>query len=397
MGTLAELWDSTAPTQTNVKGSSNQIAPDVQSKRDQDALAQIQQELGAAQKRLASATDPQQKMMHQADIAALQREIAVKSKTKPAAVAPQPSAAPATPNAPAANSTNFADLWDATTAPTAAPTQTSTAGAGRGSYEGYSPTEEAAGKTKQNVSNVRQIFGNVLKKGFEARAQVPAFAAAIADIPLSLPQFVTGTVAYPAARVLGGTPEESKKFAESVSAPLGYLKPGQLTGVEETAKYMQSLPAQTMQFISENIDKGVNWVAEKTGLNPNDVQAVVNVGMLAGPKVVPKVAKTMTEAVKQTPVGKQLTEAAKEMELVRPSQPPQGGMVSAGAAAVPDATTIKQALSVATPELQQALKDIPTEQVNLPTLQRHIEADTLPVPVRLTEGQATGDVVKLSN
>ena len=28
---------------------------------------------------------------------------------------------------------------------------------------------------------------------------------------------------------------------------------------------------------------------------------------------------------------------------------------------------------------------------------RHIEADSLPVPVRLTEGQATGDIVKLSN
>jgi len=59
--------------------------------------------------------------------------------------------------------------------------------------------------------------------------------------------------------------------------------------------------------------------------------------------------------------------------------------------------TIKQALSVATPELQKALSAIPVDKVNLPTLQRHIEADTLPVPVRLTEGQATGDIVKLSN
>jgi hypothetical protein len=72
-------------------------------------------------------------------------------------------------------------------------------------------------------------------------------------------------------------------------------------------------------------------------------------------------------------------------------------MVSAGAAAVPDVTTINQALSVSTPELRQAISSIPVNEVNLPTLQRHIEADTLPVPVRLTEGQATGDVVKLSN
>jgi hypothetical protein len=72
-------------------------------------------------------------------------------------------------------------------------------------------------------------------------------------------------------------------------------------------------------------------------------------------------------------------------------------MVSMGAAAVPTEVTIKQALSVATPELQKALSAIPVNKVNLPTLQRHIEADSLPFPVRLTEGQATGDIVKLSN
>jgi hypothetical protein len=72
-------------------------------------------------------------------------------------------------------------------------------------------------------------------------------------------------------------------------------------------------------------------------------------------------------------------------------------MVSAGAAVVPDATTIKQALSVATPELQQAIASIPVDKVNIPTLLRHLEADSLPKPMRLTEGMATGDIVKLSN
>jgi hypothetical protein len=36
---------------------------------------------------------------------------------------------------------------------------------------------------------------------------------------------------------MGGTDKESKQFATSVSAPLEYLKPGKLTGVEETANY----------------------------------------------------------------------------------------------------------------------------------------------------------------
>jgi hypothetical protein len=96
-------------------------------------------------------------------------------------------------------------------------------------------------------------------------------------------------------------------------------------------------------------------------------------------------------------------QTAKELEIVRPTQAAHqtagaqpSGMQSGGAAAVPNETVVKQALAVATPELQQAISNIPVNKVNLPVLQRHIEADTLPVPVRLTEGQATGDVVKLS-
>ena len=70
---------------------------------------------------------------------------------------------------------------------------------------------------------------------------------------------------------------------------------------------------------------------------------------------------------------------------------------SVGAAGVPTITTIQQALVGATPELKAVLSGIPFEQTNVPTFMRHIEADSLRVPVRLTEGQATGDIVKLSN
>jgi len=70
---------------------------------------------------------------------------------------------------------------------------------------------------------------------------------------------------------------------------------------------------------------------------------------------------------------------------------------SVGSAGVPTITTIQQALVGATPELKAVLSGIPFEQINVPTFMRHIEADSLRVPVRLTEGQASGDIVKLSN
>lgn len=244
--------------------------------------------------------------------------------------------------------------------------------------------------TKPNVPMVRQIFGKALQKGFEAKQALPAFSASLFDIPASLPEFIVKTIAYPEGRVLGMNPEQASELSGKVSAPLAYLKPGKFTGLENTPAYQQSLPTKTMEFIGANIHKGVDWIAQKTGLNPLDVQAAVDVGMLAAPKVVPQAIKTGAKVVED------VKSRLPTVTIERQAPAPTAGGQSVGAAATPNATMVQQAMSVATPELQQALKDIPVNQINVPTFQRHIEADTLPVPVRLTEGQATGDLAKLS-
>jgi hypothetical protein len=56
-------------------------------------------------------------------------------------------------------------------------------------------------------------------------------------------------------------------------------------------------------------------------------------------------------------------------------------------------TIVRQALQTATPEFQQLYGNMPLDKVNTPVVLRHLEADSLPIPVRLTEGEATGDVV----
>jgi hypothetical protein len=53
-------------------------------------------------------------------------------------------------------------------------------------------------------------------------------------------------------------------------------------------------------------------------------------------------------------------------------------------------------LDVATPEFKQLYGSMPLDKVNAPVVLRHLEADALPIPIRLTEGQATGDLVKIS-
>lgn len=66
------------------------------------------------------------------------------------------------------------------------------------------------------------------------------------------------------------------------------------------------------------------------------------------------------------------------------------GQSQSAAAAAPDITNVS-------PELRQAVVQAGQGGgVNVEAVRRHVEAESLPTPVRLTKGQATGDVVLLS-
>lgn len=67
-----------------------------------------------------------------------------------------------------------------------------------------------------------------------------------------------------------------------------------------------------------------------------------------------------------------------------------------GAEAASNEVQAQGIASRASPEIQQAVAKA-GKHVDLETLGRHVEADSLPVPVRLTKGQATQDVAQLSN
>jgi hypothetical protein len=241
--------------------------------------------------------------------------------------------------------------------------------------------------TTEQPSKVKSLVGNILGTGLEMKRQVPGFLASAADVVASAPSAIASTIGYGAGRLFGLSPEQateaSQKVAGAISEPVG-----RMTGLSKTPAYREALPTQLMEYIGKNIGEGAQSIAQKFGLPVADVENAINATMMAGGAVAPKVVKGFKTAAAEL-------QAAPAVPSAAPVAKP--GMVSAGAAIVPDATTIKQALSVATPELQQAISAIPVDKVNIPTLQRHIEADTLPIPVRLTEGQATGDVVKLSN
>lgn len=254
-------------------------------------------------------------------------------------------------------------------------------------------------------------------------------SAALADTVLGVVPSVAGMATYAGARALGQSPEQAAATQAKVTEPL-QQPVGRAFGVTETPEYKGEASQRIMQFIGENVGKGADWISQKTGMPKADVEYYMNLGMTAAPfsKTVQREVGMAGQAAKQaagkvvgavadvTPAPvraavRATTEAvapgtttapARAPTLGVPGQPaptvvpPTPGRVSMGAAATPDATIVRQALQSATPEFQQLYGNMPLDKVNTPVVMRHLEADSLPIPVRLTKGQSTGDVVQLS-
>ena len=263
-------------------------------------------------------------------------------------------------------------------------------------------------------------------------------AASLADTGINALTGTLDVLAYPVARAYYGTQMSPEAAAEKAKAETTSPKNvvGRAFGVAETPEYKGEASQQLMNFVGANMDKGADWIAKETGLPKADVESYMNTAMLATPSALKAAGQTKLgqvvkteagyagQAIKQgvqavTPeivqrgVGRAVEAVAPGTTTVKPSmltptlggQPPQaapyaqpggGRAASVGAAATPDATIIKQALQTATPEFQQLYGNMPLDKVNAPVVLRHLEGDSLPVPVRLTEGQATGDLVKIS-
>ena len=218
------------------------------------------------------------------------------------------------------------------------------------------------------------------KYGYEPSSPISKKVLELLNLPVEY-------VVQPAAKFAGdivqsatGSPTAGGVMAGAVeTAPmlLGLRKGGAKPGV--TAE-VSALERQKAAMTDPNLPPSVRaTIADKTA---------------KGEVMTPDQIKTMQaqfEASKANLPQQVSPTAATTAATAQGSQ--QAQKLSLGAAAVPDATTIQQALSVATPELQAALKGKKLDTSFI----RHIEADSLDIPIRLTEGQSTGDIVKISN
>jgi hypothetical protein len=287
--------------------------------------------------------------------------------------------------------------------------------------------------------------GKVATKASSFFGDVKAGAAGLADTVIggiqSLPGMVvaeTGYAGLRAGEALGlvepgraerGRTETYKQLVEPYQRPVG-----EALGVTESPAYKGEASQRFMQFVGENIEKGADWISQKLGIPKADAENMINTVLAGLPgakqtKVGQAVTREVgyaTEAAKQaggkvvgalgevTPAPVQRAVAGtveaiapgtikpKPAPVVTPQPgaanvvPFQPGRASVGAAGVPDATIIQQALQTATPEFQALYGKMDLNKVNTPVVLRHLEGDALPIPVRLTEGEATGNPVLLS-
>jgi len=443
MATLAELWDAPADA------SPNRIPSNVQAQRDQGAAAILQAELKKAQSDLARATDPKQKLRLEADIAGLTREIsrAPASKGQPMAAPVAPAAqAMAQPQA-APQGTSFADLWESTAPSTETAKETTqepakniATFAGTRGDTGISGDvslrqikEKFLGKSQPvNLEDYKNLE-KTLRPGDQSADLRPLY-----EVPRAIAQNLAALVAGGYAGLKAGSFEQANAIQKEIQDKYGY-EPN--SPISKKVLELLNLP---VEYIVQPVGKFAGDIAQSVTGSPTVggiiAGAVETAPMLLGLRRGPPAAKpagtienvsllerqkaamsdpnlppsVRAAVAEKTAKGEVMTpeqiqalqaqfEASKgQIKSTSPLAPAVGATAAAvtgaqplksvGAAAVPDSATIAQALSVASPELRAALagKNLDTSFI------RHIEADSLPIQMRLTEGQSTGDIIKIS-
>ncbi len=193
------------------------------------------------------------------------------------------------------------------------------------------------------------------------KTTVGASTTALADVIPNLAATVADIGAYTSARYgLKKTPEEARKIADVYSE--GFKSPfAKMTGLAGTEEYANAPVNKIMDFIGRNVEKGADWIAKNTGMATEDVQNIIN----AGSFVVPEVAGRVYGKAKGKPVGETFTE--------------QFAKRKATETGVEAPKEFKSQIS------EDVLRDI-----------RLKKSSELPVPVELTEGQASQNPVLIS-
>jgi hypothetical protein len=180
------------------------------------------------------------------------------------------------------------------------------------------PQQVITEQPQQGGSAVGRMAGQLLGRTQQAKQDLGASAASLADVTLGgIIPGIAGPVTYAGARFFGQSPEQAAALEQKVVGATE--KPfGKALGVTETQAYKGEASRQLMDFIGQNINKGAEWIAQKTGLPVGDVQNMIGTATVAAAPAVGKVASTTAKAVQEVvpAIGKKL--GVGELQVQRP-------------------------------------------------------------------------------
>jgi LAS superfamily LD-carboxypeptidase LdcB len=217
-----------------------------------------------------------------------------------------------------APSSNFADLWES--APQATTAQATTEQAKTDQPKSLT---EASARARKDLEPIANILPSV---------------ASLADTTVgSILPFIGKQATYAVGRALQQTPAEAEATSNKVS---GFLdKPfGKALGVTEAPAYKGEASQRLMEFIGENVSKGADWIAQKTGLPVNDVQNMIGTATLAVGKGAEVTAKPIAKSIgnflkeREIPPAELAIRRGQSQPIVQENLIPQPSLVGVGAA-----------------------------------------------------------------
>lgn len=218
-----------------------------------------------------------------------------------------------------------------------APVQTSTAGAGRGSYAGFDTqaAAEAAGKSTRGEpapggTAVGRTAAKLLGGALEARRNLGERVVGAIDTAYGVVPMAYGAATQAVVRPFT-TPERAEQIGQAatqaIAQPVG--KALGITGSEAYQKPLGGITEPVIEQVrnmAEKLGLTAQQISEKTGIPEQDIKNMAVIASFALPqafKEVAPVAKQGVQAVAapiERNVIQPLREAAAELEVVKPGQ-----------------------------------------------------------------------------
>jgi hypothetical protein len=175
--------------------------------------------------------------------------------------------------------------------------------------------------SEQNIpSKIADIAAQTFNRYQDVKRNLGERVAGAVDTAYGIVPQLYGAGVQAIART-ANTPQRAEEIGQAAAASID--KPlGKAMGITGSEAYQKPLGGIT-EPIAQQVNKMFNvlgmtpeQISEKTGIPPEDIRNMVVIGSAA----VPQVLKETGQAIKVSPVGKKIGEAAKELEIVRPGQ-----------------------------------------------------------------------------